>query len=80
MRKKQTFLLTILNAEDGSAEFCGKIKVIASGETYTFTSLAHLYEVIHNAMGAEGLDQLADLDLPHVIGDFPASASRWETV
>ncbi|HEX9018040.1 MAG TPA: hypothetical protein VF806_02575 [Anaerolineaceae bacterium] len=46
MRKKQTFLLTVLAPENDEASFCGKIKVIASGKTCTFTSPDELYRLI----------------------------------
>ena len=46
MRKKQTFLLTVLAPENEETSFCGKIKVIASGKTCTFTSLDDLNHLI----------------------------------
>ena len=46
MRKKQTFLLTVLAPENGEASFCGKIKEIASGKTFTFTSMDELNQLI----------------------------------
>lgn len=48
MRKKQTFLLTILAPETDDASFCGKLKVIASGKTCTFTSLDDLYHLLES--------------------------------
>ena len=50
MRKRQTFLLTILSEEDDDASFCGRIKVIASGKTVNFTSLEELRDAIASEM------------------------------
>jgi hypothetical protein len=50
MRKKQTFLLTILTPEDEPASFCGKIKIISSGRIYNFTSLEELNALIVSEM------------------------------
>lgn len=46
MRKKQTFLLTVLTPETDDASFCGKLKDIASGKTCTFTNLDEFYQAI----------------------------------
>lgn len=54
MRKKQTFLLTILAPETNDASFCGKLKVISSGKTCTFTSLDDLYHLIESETQDEG--------------------------
>ncbi len=53
MRKKQTFLLTIMTPETGSSTLCGQIKVIASGKTSTFTSLEELYRLLAGEMNEE---------------------------
>lgn len=46
MRKKQTFLLTILSSETGEASYCGKLKVIATGQSSNFTNLQELFDLI----------------------------------
>ena len=54
MRKRQTFLLTILTPEYGTASFCGQIKVIATGKVTNFTSTDELYRLIASEMGEDG--------------------------
>jgi hypothetical protein len=51
MRKRQTFLLTILTPENENASFCGQVKAIASGKTCTFTNIKELYDAIAVEMG-----------------------------
>lgn len=58
MRKRQTFLLTILTPENGSTSFCGRLKVISSGKTATFTTLEELYRLIAYEMDEEALQRL----------------------
>jgi hypothetical protein len=57
MRKRQTFLLTIMTPENGDASFCGRIKIISSGETQTFTSLEELNQMVASAMEDEMIHQ-----------------------
>jgi hypothetical protein len=54
MRKKQTFLITVMTPETNDASFCGKLKVIASGKTCNFTSLNEFYQVISAEISAGG--------------------------
>lgn len=63
MRKRQTFLLTILTPENGTASFCGRLKVISSGKICTFTSLDELYQLIASEMGEDMLQQILRGDL-----------------
>ncbi len=63
MRKKQTFLLTVLTPENGSTSFCGRLKVISSGKTATFTSLEELHRLIASEMDEEVRQRLT-------MGDF----------
>lgn len=63
MRKRQTFLLTILSQEDEASCFCGRIKVISSGLSYTFTSLEELHSLISSDMGDAALQQLSTQNL-----------------
>ena len=69
MRKRQSFLLTILTPENGSASFCGQIKVISSGKTYTFTSLDDLRRLIATQMDEETAESFAHLDLNNNFGE-----------
>jgi hypothetical protein len=50
MRKRQSFLLTILTPDDEQASFRGQIKVIANGKTSIFTSADELYRLISNEL------------------------------
>ncbi len=63
MRKRQTFLLTILTPENGSTSFCGRLKVISSGKTETFTTLEELYRLIAFEMDEEVLQRLTQADI-----------------
>jgi hypothetical protein len=63
MRTRQTFLLTILTPDDGPESLCGRLKVIASGKTYTFTSLDELYRLISLEMGEDVSQSFNPLDL-----------------
>ncbi len=62
MRKRQSFLLTILTPDDGDTSFHGQLKVISSGKTCTFTSQEELYSLIASEMGDEVLQQFAPHD------------------
>ncbi len=53
MRKRQTFLLTVIGSENDTASFCGRVKVIASGKTYNFTNLDELHHLIIDEMGED---------------------------
>ncbi len=47
MRTRQTFLLTILTPEENETpSLCGRLKVIASGNTFTFSSTEELNRLI----------------------------------
>ena len=69
MRKRQTFLLTILTPENGAAPFCGQIKVISTGKVANFTTTDELYRLIASEMGEEG-------NQPPSLHDFPPIASE----
>ncbi len=64
MRKRQSFLLTILSSETGDSSFCGKLKVISSGKTISFSSMEELSELIHSEMDKEDLLSLNGEKLP----------------
>ena len=63
MRKKQTFLLTVMTPEDGTNAFRGQIKAIASGKTSNFTSLEELYRLLAVEMGDEAAPIRSQLDM-----------------
>ncbi len=63
MRTRQTFLLTILTPDNGPESLHGRLKVIASGKTYTFTSLDELYRLISQETGEEVTQPFSPLDL-----------------
>jgi hypothetical protein len=63
MRQRQTFLLTILTPENGSTSFCGRLKVISSGKTETFTTLEELYRLIAYEMDEEVIQRLTQATL-----------------
>ncbi len=74
MRKRQTFLLTILTPDNGTDCFCGKLKVISSGKTCTFTDIEELYRLIASEMDAETLQKL-QCDLNRNCSENPAGAA-----
>jgi len=75
MRKRQTFLLTILTPENDTGSFCGRLKVISSGKTCTFTSLEELYRLIASEMDEETLHRLTRFDLAQDCSESHYSAS-----
>jgi hypothetical protein len=75
MRQRQTFLLTILTAENGASSFCGRLKVISSGKTCTFTSLEELFRLIASEMDEDTLQMLLRGDLMKNCSEEPLSAS-----
>jgi hypothetical protein len=74
MRKRQTFLLTILGSENDTASFCGRVKVIASGKTYNFTSIDELHHLIVDEMG-ENVDLQNILPHDHTLKFIKSSGS-----
>ncbi len=76
MRKRQTFLLTILTPDNGTGCLCGKLKVISSGKTSTFTDMDELYRLIASEMDEETLQRLAYRDLTRNCSEDSAGAAR----
>ncbi len=74
MRKRQTFLLTILTPDNGTDCFCGKLKVISSGRTCTFTDMEELYRLIASEMDAEALQRASQHDLTTSCPEGPAGS------
>lgn len=74
MRKRQTFLLTILSPEADDTSFCGRLKVISSGKTCTFTNVNELYHLIASEMGEEMLKQFSQHNLAPNRSEKPFSA------
>jgi hypothetical protein len=58
MRKRQTFLLTIISSENEDACFCGKLKVISSGKTVNFSNLNEFYDLISSELEPEPASNL----------------------
>ncbi len=75
MRKRETFLLTVLTPENDNVSFCGRLKVISSGKTSTFTSLEDLYRLIASEMDEEALQRLSQYDRNHSSSDKSLGAS-----
>lgn len=74
MRKRQTFVLTILGDEDETASFRGRVKVIANGNTYTFTNLDELHRLICDEMG-EKEDRQSQFTGDHVLNAIEATGN-----
>jgi hypothetical protein len=50
MRKKYTFLLTILPTEDEQEELCGRLQLVQSNRADTFTNLEELRTLINQVL------------------------------
>jgi hypothetical protein len=50
MRKKYTFLLTILPTEDNEDELCGRIQLVQNNRAETFTNLQELRNLINQVL------------------------------
>ncbi len=50
MRKRQSFLLTLIPAEDNPSSIHGKITTIASGRTSSFANLDELYDLLKDEL------------------------------
>ncbi len=50
MRKRQSFLLTVVVQENAEEEFCGRLKTIATGETLSFCNYDELVSLIMKEM------------------------------
>ena len=50
MRKKYTFLLTILPTEDNEDELCGRIQLVQNNRAETFTNLEELRNLINQVL------------------------------
>lgn len=75
MRKRQSFLLTILTPENGTSSFCGRLKVISSGKTCTFTSLEDLYRLIASEMDEDALQRIMQYEVNQNHSDKAINAS-----
>ena len=66
MRRKQSFLLTILSSDGEKSSFCGQLKVISNGRTCTFTSIDEFQHLISTEMDlSEGSAQTHILSPVH---------------
>ncbi|GAP14294.1 hypothetical protein LARV_02060 [Longilinea arvoryzae] len=50
MRRKSTFLLTILPAETSEGELHGNLRTVADGSQATFSNLDELFALIHKTV------------------------------
>jgi hypothetical protein len=50
MRKRQSFMLTILTADPVTNSFCGQLKLISSGQIFLFTTLDEMNRLIASLM------------------------------
>jgi hypothetical protein len=50
MRKKYTFLLTVLPTEDEQEELCGRLQLVQSNRADTFTNLEELRTLINQVL------------------------------
>jgi hypothetical protein len=50
MRKKYTFLLTILPTEDDQEDICGRLQLVQSNQADTFTNLEELRLLINQVL------------------------------
>jgi hypothetical protein len=64
MRKRQSFLLTIISPENGDSSLCGRLQVISSGKTISFCCMEEMFELIHTEMEKEELVSLSGASLP----------------
>jgi hypothetical protein len=71
MRKRQTFLLTIVTPDNEASSLCGRLKVISSGKTCTFTNLDELYRLIASEMDEDVLKRLVQGDRSRTLSEQP---------
>ena len=74
MRKRKSFLLTIIAAEEESPLLCGRLKTIATGQTSSFCSADELKNLILSELDSKKED-LAGQNLSLICSDFPARSS-----
>jgi hypothetical protein len=74
MRKRKSFLLTIVAAEDESPMLCGRLKTIATGQTTSFCSADELKSLILSELASEK-EELAEKTLPIQFSECPASSA-----
>jgi hypothetical protein len=55
MRKKQSFLLTLIPSEESQTSIHGKIQTIATGRTSSFSNLDELYELLKDELKGTSL-------------------------
>lgn len=72
MRRKSTFVLTILPAETSEKELHGSLRTVADGSQATFSNLEELYQLLHRAIASQ--DESAAKKRP-VITPNPSQSS-----
>jgi hypothetical protein len=79
MRKKYTFLLTILPTEDEEEEICGRIQLVQSNRAETFTNLDELRSLINQVLLSDPNDTVDSNDI-HPVSDPVVSSSNGKVV
>jgi hypothetical protein len=79
MRKKYTFLLTILPTEDEEEEICGRIQLVQSNRAETFTNLEELRSLINQVLLSGPNDTVDSNDITPV-SDPVVSSSNGKVV
>lgn len=63
MRSRQTFLLTVMTPENETDSLRGRLKIISTGKSCTFTSLDELYQLIATEMKEDFYQRFSSGDL-----------------
>jgi len=75
MRKKHSFLLTIIPTDDQPQSIVrGKLESISTGDSYTFTNLQELQALINQELHPRGPAQVAEKPRPYPLSPptYPA--------
>ncbi len=67
MRRRKSFLLTVIPAEEPNQAFCGSVKSIDTGDAYTFSNIEEFRQVLMRELTAghtKPLNQAAAKQLP----------------
>jgi hypothetical protein len=75
MRKKYTFLLTILPTEDEEEEICGRIQLVQSNRAETFTNLEELRSLINQVLLSSPNDSVESNDITPVSDPIVSSSN-----
>lgn len=75
MRKRQTFLLTIITSDTGDASLCGRLKVISNGNTFNFACTEELIDLVCSEMEEEALPERSATHLQYPMAPDALAAS-----